>query len=264
MTRKRGIVSNKYDPKSKKMVHDPETYKPSPWANHWRDDLIDFGTEGHCVIKKANEGKLTYIKQRVWGLGDVAVMENPFIVAFSGRNWRCPKDERELGKKILLRMSEMGLVPIHGNDKGTERTAGRALREGRGTQILVPNYGMIQFKNKYDKQMSMAVERGQVLVLSPFSVFEPWRIHNAEKRNILIAGIADAMIGVQVTDENSGGDLVKKMLYRGKPVYLTDSEGRDSYCVQDHQYFVKKGAKEFKINQLDYVIRQIKESMGYK
>lgn len=257
-------TTNKYNPDTKKMEHDPENYRQSPWSDHWRNDMIDFGTEGHHVIKAINDEKPEYLKHRIWGLGDPTLMEKPFIVAFTGRNWKCPKDEMEIGKQIIIRMSEMGLMPIHGNDRGTERVSARLLREQHGKQIIVPHYGLLQFKNKYGHKMSYAVENSHVLVLSPFTVFEPWRPRNSEKRNIFIAEMADAMIGVQITDENSGGDLARKLLARDKPVFLTDPEGRADYCVKDHQFFVDKGAKLFKMNQLDAIIRSIKEQIGYK
>jgi len=260
----RSQTSNSYDPHLKRMVHDPENYKASPWSDHCRNDLIDFGTEGHHVIKEANADKPGYLKQRVWGLGDPSIMEKPFIVAFSGRNWKVPADEVAIGKDIVLRMAEMGIVVIHGNSKGVERAAGRKLREKKGKQIIVPHYGLIQFKNKYHSKMSYAVEHGHVLVLSPFTVFEPWRHRNTEKRNILVASMADAMVATQITDENSGGDLAKKMLARGKPVFLLHREGIEGYLEQDHQFFVRKGAELFKIHQLDHVLRQIKEKVGYR
>ena len=142
---KRSIATNKWDSEKGKAVHDPESYKPSPWSPHWRDDLIDFGTEGHHVIKTANDTMQPYLRQRVWGLGDTGIMENPFIVAFAGRNWKCPHDEIALGTQIALRMSERGLVVIHGNSKGTEKGACRRLRELHGKQIIVPHYGLVHF-----------------------------------------------------------------------------------------------------------------------
>jgi len=254
----------KYSKELGRARHDPELYKGSPWANHWRDDLLDLGTEGHHVIKKINESRESYLQHRIWALGDISLMEEPFIVAFSGRNWKCPKEEKELGNQIIVRMSEMGLMPIHGNDKGTERAAQRKLREAHGKQILVPHYGLVQFKNKFRNRMAYSVEHGHVLVLSPFNVYDVWQANNMYKRNIFIADLADAMIGVQLTDENAGGDLARRMLRMGKPVYLTEAEGRAEYCVQDHQLLMGEGAEEFKMSQLDFIIRKIKESLGYK
>ena len=260
----RSVVSNKYDKYLKRMVHDPENYKPSPWSDHWRNDLIDFGTEGHWLLKKINDEKLPGLKHRVWGLGDTTILDKPFIVAFTGRNWKVPPEEVEIGKEMVIRMAEMGIVVIHGNSKGVERASGRKLREKKGKQIIVPYYGMLQFKARYYSKMSYAVEHGHVLVLSPFTVFEPWRQRNTEKRNIFIADLADALIAVQVTDENGGGDLAKKMLARDKPVYLLHREGVEGYLAEDHEYFKQKGAKLFKLHQLDFILREIKEKVGYK
>ena len=262
--RKKPITPNRYDPELGKIVHDAERYKGSPWADHWRDDITDLGTEGCFALKEINDKRPDFLKHKLWAIGDISVMESPFIVAFSGRSWESKKPERDLGKEIIIRMSEMGLVPIHGNSKGVERNSARYLREQHGRQILVPPYGPTEFKSFYGENMRNGINRGHVLVLSPFLVFAKEEEDSRRKRNIFIADLADAMIATQVTDENGGGYLARQMLRRGKPVYLTEAQGREEYCVQDHEFFKERGAEEFKLAQLDSVIRKIKESKGYK
>jgi len=260
--RGRPKCSTEYDKELGKPVHVPENYKGSPWAYHWRKDLIDLGEEGHHVIKEINDKRSKYMKHHIWAMGDLSLMEKPFIVAFTGRNWKCPKEEREIGKKIVTRMSEFGILPIHGNDSGTERASGRYLREQHGSQILVPYYGLIEFKNQYGSKMCWSIAQGHTLVLSIFAIFEHWKLRNVEKRNIFISELADAMIAVQLTDENAGGHLAFQMLAKGKPVYIMSAEGRPQYCQDDHEIFKKKGAIEFREHELDYILRTIKGSLS--
>ena len=261
--RKKPTVTRRYDPELGN-VHDAERYKGSPWSDHWRKDLTDLGTDGCLALKYVNDQHPDYLKYKLWAIGDVSIMEAPFIVAFSGRSWQSKLPEREMGKEILIRMSEMGLVPIHSNAKGVERTAARHLREQHGKQIIVPPYGPTEFKNFYGERIRNAINRGHLLVLSPFKVFDREEEGSRRKANIFIADLVGAMIATQVTDESNGGYLARQMLRRGKPVYLTEAEGREDYCVQDHEFFKERGAEEFKLSQLDSIIRKIKESKGYK
>jgi len=262
--RKKPEQVNRYDPELKKIVFDKERYKGSPWTDHWRDDLTNLGKDGCPALVEVNDKLPRYLKHELWAIGDVSVLEAPFIVAFSGRSWGSKKPERDLGKDIITRMSAMGLVPIHGNIRGVERNSARYLREQHGKQILVPPYGPLEFKNIYGERMRNGINRGHVLVLSPFKVHAKEEEDSRRKRSIFIADLADAMIATQVTDESGGGYLARQMLRRGKPVYLTEAEGREKYCVDDHNFFKRLGAEEFKLAQLDSVIKKIKESKGYK
>lgn len=185
---------------------------------HVRRQVAELGSAGE--FRTVQQVGLASLKNgelpQYASLGNLALLGLPKLALFCSR--RCP------GALVLrtydlvggLRAAPISLVG--GFHSPMEQECLRLVLRAAGGVIVCPARGIEGMRAK--AEWKEPLERGQLLVLSPFSAYERRVTHElAERRNAFVAEVADALFVAYATPGGSTERIARAALLAGKPVF---------------------------------------------
>ncbi len=171
--------------------------------------------------------------------GDVGVLGQPSAGVIGSQE--AGADTVGFARELARLLAEEGLVVVTGLGKGVGQAAfeGALSAEGGRAAAVLP-MGIGAFSPAHDT--ATAIERGGVLLLSPFHPEARFTEAQAKARNKLIAGLVDAMFAVAVGERGVARELADEALRLGKAVYVWDVTPEVEPAAAGNRSLIEAGA----------------------
>ncbi len=159
----------------------------------------------------------------LWARGALSLLDEPGVAVLGSQD----PDEMatELIEELMSRLVAEGVLLVSGYGRGLDRATFEVMLTTPGGQavVMLP-MGLAAFANTTSK-LETAVDRGQIVLVSPFAPDIPFQENLAEARNLLIDHLALVLL-IPDADE-AAQERGRTVLNRGTPVFvgLTDTAG---------------------------------------
>jgi len=162
----------------------------------------------------------------------------------------------DYGKRVVWdvvpRLVGAGVAVVSGLAEGVDEEAQRAVLRSGGTTIGVLGFGVVKLSDFSNKELCRQIVASQKgFLVSPFEPYLAASKWTFLERNLLIAGLADALLVVEATHKSGCMSTVEAALELGKEVFVVPGN-IFSYTSMGANELIKQGAHL--VNCLDDIL----------
>jgi predicted Rossmann fold nucleotide-binding protein DprA/Smf involved in DNA uptake len=164
------------------------------------------------------EGKLF---PRIWGIGNLDILQRPLLGFFC--SVKCPGELILRTYDLARALRDAGVAVISGFHSPIEKDCLDLLLRGGQPVVLCPARSIQNMR--LAKDLKANIEKGRVLVLSPFEgqVKRP-TAQISERRNQFVGALSEAVFVAYAEPGGKTEDFCKVILSSGKPLYTFESQ----------------------------------------
>ena len=168
-------------------------------------------------LKGTKEGNLF---PRIWSIGNLDILKRPLLGFFC--SIKCPGDLILRTYDLARALRDAGVPVSSGFHSPIEKDCLDLLLRGSQPVVICPARSILNMR--LDKDLKTVVEKGRVLVLSPFDekIRRP-TTQSSQLRNHFVGALAAAVFVAYAEPGGKTEDFCKEILNAGKSLYTFES-----------------------------------------
>jgi len=169
------------------------------------------------TLKGVNERKLF---PKIWSIGNLEILQRPLLGFFC--SVKCPGDLILRTYDLARAVRDASVPVISGFHTPIEKDCLDLLSRGNQPIVICPARSIA--KMRIDKSLKENIERGRVLILSPFEeTLKRPTAHSSQFRNQFVGALAAAVFVAYAEPGGKIEEFCKLILKGGKPLYTFES-----------------------------------------
>jgi len=184
-------------------------------------DITFIGSKSREPLFHLRDKKDRALFPQIWALGDASILERPLLGFFC--SVKCPGDLILRTYDLARSLRDAGVPIVSGFHSPIEKDCLELLLRGSQPIVICPARSIQNMR--LDKNLKADIEKGRVLVLSPFeeTVKRP-TAQISERRNQFVGALAAAAFVAYAEPGGKTGEFCKKILNAGKSLYTFESQ----------------------------------------
>jgi predicted Rossmann fold nucleotide-binding protein DprA/Smf involved in DNA uptake len=184
----------------------------------------------HIQLLTAKNGEyLSYLRDKkhrdlfpkIWALGDVSILQRPLLGFFC--SVKCPGDLILRTYDLARSLRDAGVAVIGGFHSPIEKDCLDLVLRGSQPIVICPARSIEEMR--LGESLKEGVEKGRVLILSPFEERDKRpTAETSQRRNQFVGALAAAVFVAYADPGGKTEEFCRSVLRSGKPLYAFESQ----------------------------------------